>query len=168
MARELLFRLALLHPEIAIVWADSAYAKNGLVPWAKKYLDITIETVRRPQGAKGFVVFPRRWAVERSWAWITRARRHCRDHEHLPEMTEALITWAAITLTTRRLTRRRSHPAERRDIAHGYVMPEAACPVSPPARRRRAGRTAGASAGTPAKQAGTQGQLMPSASSSRP
>ncbi|MGW6063060.1 transposase [Streptomyces sp. NPDC055189] len=31
-ARELLIRLALMHPEIAIVWADSAYAKNGLVP----------------------------------------------------------------------------------------------------------------------------------------
>ena len=45
-ARELLFRLALMHPEIAIVWADSAYAKNGLIPWAKKYLDITIKTVR--------------------------------------------------------------------------------------------------------------------------
>ena len=47
-ARELLFRLALLHPEIAIVRAGSAYADNGLVPWAKKYLDITIKTVRRP------------------------------------------------------------------------------------------------------------------------
>ncbi|MEU1202849.1 transposase [Streptomyces sp. NPDC005813] len=40
-ARELLFHLALLHPEIAIVWANSAYAKNELVDWAKKYLDIT-------------------------------------------------------------------------------------------------------------------------------
>lgn len=44
-ARELLFRLALMHPEIAIGWADSAYAKNGLIPWAKKYLDITVKTV---------------------------------------------------------------------------------------------------------------------------
>lgn len=64
---ELLFRLALLHPEIAIVWADSAYARNDLVAWAKKYLDITIKTVRRPPDAKGFVVLPRRWAVERGW-----------------------------------------------------------------------------------------------------
>jgi transposase len=65
-ARELLFRRALLHPEIAIVWADSAYAKNQLIPWAKKYLDITIKRVRRPPDAKGFVVLPRRWVVERS------------------------------------------------------------------------------------------------------
>ena len=84
MARELLFRFALLQPGIAIVWADFGYAKNELVAPAKKYLDITIKTVRRPPDAKGFVVLPRRWAVERSWSWIMRACRHCRDHEGLP------------------------------------------------------------------------------------
>ena len=125
-ARELLLRLAFLHPEIAIVWADSAYAKNQLIPWAKKYLDITVKTVRRPPDTKGFIVLPRRWAVERSWSWIMRARRHCRDHERLPEVSESLITWAAVTLMTRRLTRHRSRPAERRDAVHGYGMPEAA------------------------------------------
>lgn len=83
--------------EIAIVWADSAYA-GKLVTWAKTYLDITIKTVRRPPDEKGFVVLPRRWVVERSCSWIMRARRHCRDHERLPEMSESLITWAAITL----------------------------------------------------------------------
>ncbi|MFF3576653.1 hypothetical protein ACFYX7_07030 [Streptomyces mirabilis] len=41
-------------------------------------------------------------------------------------MGESLITWAAITLMTRRLTRRKSRPAERRDVAHGYLMPQAA------------------------------------------
>ncbi|AZQ32156.1 hypothetical protein EJ357_00575 [Streptomyces cyaneochromogenes] len=87
---------ALTHPEIAIVWADSAYA-GKLVTWATTYLDITIKTVRRPPDAKGFVVLPRRWVVERSWSWIMRARRHCRDHERRPEMSESLITWAAVT-----------------------------------------------------------------------
>ncbi|MGQ4390535.1 hypothetical protein [Streptomyces sp. SAS_270] len=51
---------------------------------------------------------------------------HCRDHERLPEMSEALITWAAITLMPRRLTRRKAGPTERRDATHGYVLPEAA------------------------------------------
>ena len=41
-------------------------------------------------------------------------------------MSEALITWAAITLMTRRLTRRTNLPAERRDVTNDYVMPEAA------------------------------------------
>ncbi|MFG2463334.1 IS5 family transposase [Streptomyces sp. NPDC048523] len=104
-AKEAFFRLHLMHPEIAIVWADSAYA-GGLVDWAKERLDIEIKTVRRPPGAKGFVVLPRRWVVERSLSWIMRARRHCRDHERLPQVSETLITWAAITLMTRRLTRK--------------------------------------------------------------
>jgi transposase len=123
-AKELLFRLALTHPEIAIVWADSAYG-GKLVAWAKKYLDITIKTVKRQPGADGFIVLPRRWVVERSWSWIMRARRHCRDHERLPEMSESLITWAAITLT-RRLTRRKVQPAVRRDVSPYYLLRQAA------------------------------------------
>ncbi|MFD7713897.1 hypothetical protein [Streptomyces sp. NPDC059786] len=54
-ARELLIRLALMHPESAIVCADAAYAKNDLVAWAKKYPDLTIKTVRRPPNATGFI-----------------------------------------------------------------------------------------------------------------
>jgi transposase len=77
-AKEVLFRLRIMHPEIAIVWADSAYA-GQLVTWAKTYLNLTIKTVRRPPGVKGFVVLPRRWVVERSLSWMMRARRHCRD-----------------------------------------------------------------------------------------
>jgi transposase len=59
-AKEVLFRLRLMHPEITIVWADSAYA-GKLVTWAKKYLNLTIKTVSRPKDASGFIVLPRRW-----------------------------------------------------------------------------------------------------------
>ncbi|MEV7905868.1 IS5 family transposase [Streptomyces anulatus] len=103
-AKELLFRLRLMHPEITIVWADSAYA-GKLVTWAKKYLSLTIKTVSRPKDASGFIVLPRRWVVERTWAWMMHARRHARDYERLVQHSETLITWAAITLMTRRLTR---------------------------------------------------------------
>lgn len=81
-AKELLFRLRLMHPEITIVWADSAYA-GKLVTWAKKYLSLTIKTVSRPKDASGFIVLPRRWVVERTWAWMMHARRHARDYERL-------------------------------------------------------------------------------------
>lgn len=115
-AKEVLFRLPLMHPEITIVWADSAYA-GQLVGWAKKYLNLTVKTVSRPKDAKGFVVLPRRWVVERSIAWVMHARRHARDYERLIQHSESLITWAAITLMTRRITRRTSrrtgHPASR-------------------------------------------------------
>lgn len=103
-AKEILFRLRLTHPEITIVWADSAYA-GKLVTWAKRRLNLTIKPVSRPKDTSGFVVLPRRWVVERSLAWIMHARRHARDYERLVQHSETLITWAAITLMTRRLTR---------------------------------------------------------------
>ncbi len=109
-AKEVLFRLRLMHPEITIVWADSAYA-GQLVDWAKKYLNLTLKTVSRPKNAVGFVVLPRRWVVERSLAWVMHARRHARDYERLIQHSESLITWAAITLMTRRITRRQSRRA---------------------------------------------------------
>lgn len=71
--------------------------------------------VSRPKGAKGFVVLPRRWVVERSLSWLTQARRNVRDYERLPQHSEAHLTWAAMTLMTRRLTRqplRHSHRTE--------------------------------------------------------
>ena len=90
-AKEVLFRLRLMHPEITIVWADSAYA-GQLVTWAKTYLNLTVKTVSRPKNTPGFVVLPRRWVVERSHAWIMHARRHARDYERLIQHSEALIT----------------------------------------------------------------------------
>lgn len=107
--KEVLFRLRLMHPQITVVWADSPYA-GQLVDWAKTRLKLTINVVSRPPGHPGFIVLPRRWIVERSLSWITRARRNVRDYKRLPQHSEAHITWAAITLMTRRLTRRGQPP----------------------------------------------------------
>lgn len=76
--------------------------------WAKTCLNLTIKTVSRPKDASGFVVLPRRWVDERSHAWIMHARRHARGYERLIQHLESLITWAAITLMTRRIARRSS------------------------------------------------------------
>jgi hypothetical protein len=48
-------------------------------------------------------VLPRRWVVERTFAWISKHRRTVRDYEHLPASHEAMILWAMIALMTRRL-----------------------------------------------------------------
>jgi transposase len=85
-----------------MVWADGAY-RGALVPWAAEHLRFRIEIVSRPPGTRGFVVLPRRWVVERSLAWLSHARRVVRDYERLPEHSEALLTWASVTLMTRRL-----------------------------------------------------------------
>ncbi|MBB4772024.1 transposase [Actinomadura catellatispora] len=50
-------------------------------------------------------MLPRRWAVERTLAWLTAHRRLARDYEHHPATSEAMIRWAAIGLMTRRLAR---------------------------------------------------------------
>lgn len=120
-AKQVLFRLRLMHPEITVVWAGSAYG-GQLVHWSKKWLGLTLKTVNRPKDAVGFVVLPRRWVVERSLAWLMHARRHARDYERLIQHAESLLTWAAVSLMTRRLTRRRSVQAGR------------PAPAAPPAR----------------------------------
>ena len=103
-----------------IVWADSAYA-GKLVEWAKHHLSLTIKPVSRPKDASGFVVLPRRWVVERSLAWMMHVRRHARDYERLIQHSETLITWAAITLMTRRLARKGATPSWPRKPAEHFT-----------------------------------------------
>jgi putative transposase len=100
-------------PRIKLVWGDSHYG-GTFIGWLKAHLGWTMQTVKAltmpkrgllvPEGAeiewdklfpKGFRPLPRRWVVERSFAWITRWRRLCRDHEGLPESSEAFIKLSA-------------------------------------------------------------------------
>ena len=64
---------------------------------------IRLEIVRKPKGRRGFAVWPWRWTVERTFAWLGRHRRLKADYECLPETTEALIHIAMIRLMLRRL-----------------------------------------------------------------
>ena len=102
-----------MHPDITIVWADSAYA-GKLVEWAKRRLNLTIKPVSRPKDASGFVILPHRCVVERGLAWMMHARYHGRDYERLVQHSEPLITWAAISLMTRRLARKSATPSRPR------------------------------------------------------
>ncbi len=86
------------------LFADGGFA-GTLVDWARTVLKTTIEVVRKPQGQKGFAVIPRRWAVERTFAWLTAHRRLARDYERHPATAEAIIRWAAIATMTRRIAR---------------------------------------------------------------
>lgn len=106
-ARPLLFNLKRARRRIRHAWADAGYA-GKLLPWAAKWLKVTVEVVRRPRASHTFEVLPRRWVVERTLAWITSYRRCARDYERLPAHHEAAVYWAMTTLMARRLTR----PAE--------------------------------------------------------
>ena len=65
---------------------------------------LAVEVVRK-HDPHTFQVLPRRWVVERTFAWISKHRRCVRDYERLPEHHEAMIKWAMIALMARRLAR---------------------------------------------------------------
>ncbi|TMR88243.1 hypothetical protein EJK15_67350 [Nonomuraea basaltis] len=68
-------------------------------------LGLAVTIVKRSDDVRGFVVLPRRWVAERTFAWLTRYRRLVRIYERKPEHHEALIWWATVHQMTRRLTR---------------------------------------------------------------
>jgi transposase len=80
---------------VRFVLADGGFA-GVLVDWCRRILAITLEIVRKPAGQKGFVLIPRRWPVERTFAWLTAHRRLARDYERDPGVSEHMIRWAAI------------------------------------------------------------------------
>jgi transposase len=100
-ARPLLWNLHRACRRIRLIWADAAYT-GKLAAWAAA-LKITVQVVaRREQHV--FEVLPRRWVVERTFAWISKHRRTVRDYEQLPASHEAMILWAMVVLMARRLT----------------------------------------------------------------
>jgi transposase len=103
-ARPLLFNLRRAFPTVKLTWADGGYA-GKLLPWAKTWLRLTVEIVKRPDDLHTFKVLPRRWVVERTLSWITRHRRTVRDYERLAAHHETYVHWAMIIVMTRRLAR---------------------------------------------------------------
>jgi transposase len=93
-----------LRTRVRFVFADGGFA-GRLLDWADAILRTTLHIVRKPADQRGFAVIPRRWAVERTFAWLTAHRRLARDYERDPTVSEAMIRWAAINTITRRIAR---------------------------------------------------------------
>lgn len=92
------------------VIADGIYPKNGLVEWVKQQFQFILEIVTRPQAQKGFVVLPKRWIVERTFAWLGWNRILSKEYERLTQTSESDVYIASIRLMLRRLDRRQSVP----------------------------------------------------------
>lgn len=90
-------------PWMKTLFADSAYDRTGLMDEAAM-LDFTIEIVRKIEGQSGFQVLPRRWMVERTFAWMTRWRRLVRDYETRIDVSEAMAHVAMASLLIRRIS----------------------------------------------------------------
>ena len=102
-----------LKPEfcrLRLIWADRSYA-GQLLQWVKglrQWRKVQLEIVPQADTAKGFVVQPHRWIVERTFGWLSRYRRLSTDSEFLTSTSEAMIQVAMINLMVRRLARKRA------------------------------------------------------------
>lgn len=84
------------------IWADGAY-RGTLLAWVTAMFSWTLEIVAKLPGQRGFQVLPKRWVVERTFAWLNRQRRLSKDYERLPSSSEAVIYVAMIRLMLKRL-----------------------------------------------------------------
>jgi putative transposase len=100
------------YPRLEVVWADSKYHNHALNDWKAKQKDLEwrLEIVSRPPGAKGFVLLPKRWVVERSIAWLGRARRLSKDYERRTDSSECMIRLRNIQLLLNRSAPTKRYP----------------------------------------------------------
>jgi putative transposase len=91
-------------PRLQVLWADSAYGRYDLPEWIDKHRRYTLHIVSRPEGSEGFVLLPKRWVVERTFAWLGRYRRLSKDYERRNDSSEAMIKIASIHLMLQRLS----------------------------------------------------------------
>lgn len=94
-------------PRLEVLWADNKYHNYGLQDWLAGNAHYRVEVVSRPAGAKGFVRLPKRWAAERTIAWLKRHRRLSLDRERTARSGVAFIHVAMIHRMLQRL-----HPNE--------------------------------------------------------
>jgi putative transposase len=101
-ARLLFKRLGGAGKKLRRIWVDGTY-RGKLVAWVVDHCWFLLEPVLRSDDQKGFVVLPRRWVVERTFAWLSQCRRLSKDYEVLPASSEAMIYIAMTRLMIRRL-----------------------------------------------------------------
>jgi putative transposase len=111
-APEVLGRLTAEHrTRLEVVWADGKYHNHHLQRWlVTSRVGYVIEVVNRPPGSKGWVKLPKRWVVERTFAWLGRYRRNSRDYEWHTHSSEAMLRLSSIHRMLRLLKPDRSKP----------------------------------------------------------
>jgi putative transposase len=80
-----------IYETLKVIFGDSAYKRCGLPDWVSAELDCVLQPVLRPVDVEGFVVLPKRWIVERTFAWLKKYRRHSKDYERNPDSNAAMI-----------------------------------------------------------------------------
>jgi putative transposase len=103
-APDVLARIRHSFPWLRHVFADGGYAGEKLKNALTKIGEWTLQIIKRSDKAKGFEVLPRRWVVERTFAWLNRNRRLAKDFERTIESATAWLFLASVQLMIRRIT----------------------------------------------------------------
>jgi putative transposase len=91
-------------PRLALQWADSKYHNQDLYVHMNGRVNWRIEVVSRPPDKKGWVKLPRRWVVERTYAWIGRYRANSKDYEYCNRSSEGMVYTSMTRLMLNRLS----------------------------------------------------------------
>ena len=93
-----------MYPFLRKLFADAGYQGPRFAAAVAEHMpQLAVEIVKRSDQAKGFVVLPMRWVVERTLAWLNRCRRLAKDFENLTDNALAFLRLASIRLMLRRL-----------------------------------------------------------------
>lgn len=87
-------------PTLRLIGADQAY-EGSLIQWVKNTFSCDLSIVYRT--TKAFQVLPRRWVVERTFAWLSRYRRLVREYEKRPASSVAMVYVASIRIMLKKL-----------------------------------------------------------------
>jgi len=103
-AKLLFQRLGGACKKLRLIWVDGGY-RGQLLDWVIEHCRFRLQVVLRTDDHKGFVLLPRRWVVERTFAWLNHHRRLSKDYEVLTSSSETMIYIAMIRIMLRRLAR---------------------------------------------------------------
>jgi putative transposase len=102
-ARQVITNLFLLVQTVKIIWADCGYSGAELLDWVLVQFKCDLTVVKKKKGTEGFHVLPRRWVVERTFAWLGRSRRLSKDYERKPTSSETQVYIASGRLLLRQI-----------------------------------------------------------------
>ena len=107
-ARRVLEALFSIVKTLKKIGADGGYRGADFIEWVKNQFDCVLEIVKKEENVEEFHVLPRRWVVERTFAWLSRFRRLSKDYERKPTSSAGQVYVASIRLMLRRMMKERT------------------------------------------------------------